>query len=128
MDKEVNLIDFTKEVLGTRRKNRKERERPNWRTEVGTVHPFQFWDEKRLDELDKKKFHWETNKHESDFDQRLAWTEEDAREQKRLLNNPFGDWTKKDFNTFIAASAKHGRNNIDAISRELNKPIEETKN
>jgi len=46
----------------------------------------------------------------------LIWTDDDIKEQQRLLNNQFGDWTKKDFNSFIAASAKYGRNNIEKIS------------
>jgi len=53
----MDVIDFSKELLGTRRKQKKEKERFNWRTAVGNVQTFQFYEEKRLDELDLKKFH-----------------------------------------------------------------------
>jgi len=41
-NKEMDIIDFSKEMLGSRRKLKKEKERPNWRTFAGNVQSFQF--------------------------------------------------------------------------------------
>jgi len=65
-----------------------------------------------------------TTKKMKNFDHSLKWTDVDSKEQQHLLNNQFGDWTKKDFNSFIAASAKFGRNNIEKISKDIGKTID----
>ncbi|CAH1776599.1 unnamed protein product [Owenia fusiformis] len=45
--------------------------------------------------------------------------EEEQAEKERLLNEGFTGWNKRDFNQFIKANEKYGRDDIDSISREV---------
>ncbi|ODQ68083.1 hypothetical protein NADFUDRAFT_20910 [Nadsonia fulvescens var. elongata DSM 6958] len=56
-------------------------------------------------------------------------TPEQEAEKQRLIEQGFGNWTRRDFTNFIHASAKYGRNNFEPISREFDesKPLEEIK-
>ena len=47
-------------------------------------------------------------------------------ERDRLLSeNPFKDWMRRDFNAFLRACEKHGRQNIDAVAKEVESKTEE---
>lgn len=47
-------------------------------------------------------------------------------ERDRLLSeNPFKDWMRRDFNAFLRACEKHGRQNIDAVAKEVESKSEE---
>lgn len=48
-------------------------------------------------------------------------------EKLRLLSEAFGDWTKVQYNNFVRASAKYGRNSFDKIAKEIHKPVDEVK-
>mmetsp|Transcript_9123 Transcript_9123/g.8154 ORF Transcript_9123/g.8154 Transcript_9123/m.8154 type:complete len:1404 (-) Transcript_9123:63-4274(-) len=48
-------------------------------------------------------------------------------EKTRLISEGFGDWTKVQYSNFIKASAKHGRNEFEKISKDIHKPVEEVK-
>jgi hypothetical protein len=53
-------------------------------------------------------------------------TEEELVERDRLLSeNPFKDWMRRDFNAFLRACEKHGRQNIDAVAKEVESKTEE---
>jgi len=73
--------------------------------------------------LDQLKSNWENREN----DDVLEFTSEDQKEYNKLLDNPFGDWTRKDYNMFVAASAKFGRNNIDQIARDTGLAVDEVK-
>eukprot|EP01038_Epipyxis_sp_PR26KG_P008238 gene8238-11148_t len=47
-------------------------------------------------------------------------------EKTRLLSEAFGEWTRVHFNNFIRATAKHGRNEFDKISKDVGKAVDET--
>ena len=53
------------------------------------------------------------------IDSAAALTEEESLEKEALLTQGFGDWTKKDFTQFIKLCAEYGREDIDAISAEI---------
>mmetsp|Transcript_54798 Transcript_54798/g.119408 ORF Transcript_54798/g.119408 Transcript_54798/m.119408 type:complete len:162 (-) Transcript_54798:398-883(-) len=55
------------------------------------------------------------------------WTDQDENEFESLKREGFSKFTKKDFNTFIFASAKHGRDNIKNIALELGKEEDDVK-
>ncbi|ETE70144.1 putative global transcription activator SNF2L1, partial [Ophiophagus hannah] len=44
---------------------------------------------------------------------------EEAEEKERLLTQGFTNWNKRDFNQFIKANEKYGRDDIDDIAREV---------
>lgn len=53
-------------------------------------------------------------------------SEEELVERDRLLSeNPFKDWMRRDFNAFLRACEKHGRQNIDAVAKEVESKSEE---
>lgn len=46
-------------------------------------------------------------------------SEEQTQEKERLLQEGFADWSRKDFNHFVRASAEYGREDIDNICKEV---------
>ncbi|TDH68613.1 hypothetical protein CCR75_000467 [Bremia lactucae] len=54
-------------------------------------------------------------------------TEEEFKEKKQLLSEGFSDWNKPQFFLYVKLLARHGRENIEAVARELMKPVEEIK-
>jgi len=55
------------------------------------------------------------------------WTAQNENEFEKLKTEGYLRWSKKDFNTFIFASAKYGRENIRQIAIELGKDEVEVK-
>ncbi|GAB6033284.1 SWI/SNF- matrix-associated actin-dependent regulator of chromatin sub A member 5 [Chamberlinius hualienensis] len=45
--------------------------------------------------------------------------EEETAEKERLLTEGFTNWTKREFNQFIKANEKYGRDDIESIAREV---------
>lgn len=120
-----NMLKLMKENLGNRRQLKiqnkmrqfkKDKDtKDKWRIEACQhtfsgylIHDHQFWDEKKLDELDHKR-----------ANQADLWSEQDIQSRNTLLNNPFKHVSKKDFNSFINSSIKQGRNNIEEIQKEM---------
>lgn len=118
-----NILKLMKENLGNRRQLKiqnkmrqfkKDKDtKDKWRIEacqpsINLIHDHQFWDEKKLDELDHKR-----------ANQADLWSEQDIQSRNTLLNNPFKHVSKKDFNSFINSSIKQGRNNIEEIQKEM---------
>uniref|UniRef100_A0AAR2IWR8 SNF2 related chromatin remodeling ATPase 1 n=1 Tax=Pygocentrus nattereri TaxID=42514 RepID=A0AAR2IWR8_PYGNA len=46
-------------------------------------------------------------------------TAEETEEKEKLLTQGFTSWNKRDFNQFIKANEKYGRDDIDSIAREV---------
>ncbi|XP_039720866.1 SWI/SNF-related matrix-associated actin-dependent regulator of chromatin subfamily A member 1 isoform X4 [Pteropus medius] len=46
-------------------------------------------------------------------------TAEETEEKEKLLTQGFTNWTKRDFNQFVKANEKYGRDDIDNIAREV---------
>ena len=53
------------------------------------------------------------------IDESEPLTEDEAAEKERLLTHGFTNWSKRDFNQFIKANEKYGRQDLDAIAREV---------
>jgi len=53
------------------------------------------------------------------IDESEVLNEEEIEEKEDLLKQGFTDWSKRDFNQFIKANEKYGRDDIDKISREV---------
>uniref|UniRef100_A0A3B6ECG9 Chromatin-remodeling complex ATPase n=1 Tax=Triticum aestivum TaxID=4565 RepID=A0A3B6ECG9_WHEAT len=97
-----------------------------------TLHDFQFFNSQRLNELYEKEVRHlvQTNQKKDtidgeDEDQVEPFTAEELEEKQRLLEAGFATWTKRDFNTFIRACEKYGRNDIKGISSEMEGKTEE---
>ncbi|KAL7999500.1 putative SANT/Myb domain, Homeobox-like domain superfamily, High mobility group box [Plasmopara halstedii] len=52
-------------------------------------------------------------------------TEEELQEKKQLLSEGFSNWNKPQFFLFIKLLARYGRGNIEAVAREMMRPLNE---
>ncbi|KAI9912264.1 hypothetical protein PsorP6_008845 [Peronosclerospora sorghi] len=94
------------------------------------LEEWQFYNRKRLIELHEIECaNYEQAKAEVEkpplppFAQYL--TKEELEEKERLLAEGFGDWNKPQFFLFIKLLARYGRGNIEAVAREMMKPLDE---
>ncbi|KAG7314349.1 hypothetical protein KOW79_021652 [Hemibagrus wyckioides] len=53
------------------------------------------------------------------IDEAEPLTPEETEEKEKLLTQGFTNWNKRDFNQFIKANEKYGRDDIDSIAREV---------
>merc|ERR1739838_354455 len=53
------------------------------------------------------------------IDEAEPLNEDEIAEKEQLLNRGFTNWSKRDFNQFIKANEKHGRDEINSISQEV---------
>jgi len=56
---------------------------------------------------------------QSRIDSAEPLTEEEQQEKENLLNQGFVNWSKRDFNQFIKACEKYGRDDIESISKDV---------
>ncbi|KAK3100807.1 hypothetical protein FSP39_025526 [Pinctada imbricata] len=53
------------------------------------------------------------------IDESDVLTEEETQEKEDLLKEGFTNWSKRDFNQFIKANEKYGRDDLDGIARDV---------
>ncbi|KAG8052335.1 hypothetical protein GUJ93_ZPchr0001g31108 [Zizania palustris] len=90
------------------------------------LHDFQFFNNQRLNELYEKEVRYlmQANQKKDtidgeDEDQLEPLTAEEQEEKEQLLEEGFATWTRRDFNTFIRACERYGRNDIKSIASEM---------
>ncbi|XP_017602925.1 ISWI chromatin-remodeling complex ATPase CHR11 isoform X2 [Gossypium arboreum] len=93
------------------------------------LHDFQFFNTQRLSELYEKEVRYLMQTHQKnqvkdtiDVDEPEGGdplTAEELEEKERLLEEGFSSWSRRDFNTFIRACEKYGRNDIKSIASEM---------
>ncbi|XP_051152862.1 ISWI chromatin-remodeling complex ATPase CHR11-like [Andrographis paniculata] len=97
------------------------------------LYDFQFFNRKRLNELHlkevdylmgKSKIQAKDSDDESE-DARDALTAEEREERDQLLQEGFGSWTRKDFQSFIKGCEKYGWNDVEGIADEMEVKTEE---
>lgn len=69
-----------------------------------------------LDEQEGKRQQQEEQKKIDDAE---SLNEDEQYEKEQLLQQGFCNWTKRDFNQFIKANEKYGRDDLDAICRDV---------
>ncbi|XP_061374318.1 ISWI chromatin-remodeling complex ATPase CHR11 isoform X2 [Gastrolobium bilobum] len=100
------------------------------------LHDFQFFNTQRLSELYEKEVRYLMQTHQKnqikdsiDVDEPEEegdpLTAEELEEKERLLEEGFSSWSRRDFNTFIRACEKYGRNDIKGIASEMEGKTEE---
>uniref|UniRef100_A0A0D9V108 Chromatin-remodeling complex ATPase n=1 Tax=Leersia perrieri TaxID=77586 RepID=A0A0D9V108_9ORYZ len=96
------------------------------------LHDFQFFNNQRLSDLYEKEVRYlmQANQKKDtidgeDEDQVDNLTPEEQEEKEQLLEEGFASWTRRDFNTFIRACEKYGRNDIKSIASEMEGKTEE---
>ncbi|XP_030508642.2 ISWI chromatin-remodeling complex ATPase CHR11 [Cannabis sativa] len=94
------------------------------------LHDFQFFNTQRLSELYEKEVRFLMQTHQKnqikdtiDVEEPEEvgdpLTAEELEEKERLLEDGFSSWSRRDFNTFIRACEKYGRNDIKSIALEM---------
>ncbi|KNA07706.1 hypothetical protein SOVF_169400 [Spinacia oleracea] len=95
------------------------------------LHDFQFFNTQRLNELYEKEVRNQMQTHQKnqmkdsiEVDEPDEMTDppltaEEQEEKERLLEEGFSTWTRRDFNSFIRACEKFGRNDIKSIAAEM---------
>ncbi|KAK3160843.1 hypothetical protein QOZ80_1BG0065670 [Eleusine coracana subsp. coracana] len=96
------------------------------------LHDFQFFNNQRLNELYEKEVQYlmQANQKKDTIDgedeeQLEPLTAEEQEEKEQLLEEGFASWTRRDFNTFIRACEKYGRNDIKSVASEMEGKTEE---
>ncbi|CAK9145528.1 unnamed protein product [Ilex paraguariensis] len=100
------------------------------------LHDFQFFNTQRLSELYEKEVRYLMQTHQKnqlkdtidvDEPEELGdpLTAEEQEEKERLLEEGFSTWSRRDFNTFIRACEKYGRNDVKSIAFEMEGKSEE---
>ncbi|XP_062108575.1 ISWI chromatin-remodeling complex ATPase CHR11 [Humulus lupulus] len=100
------------------------------------LHDFQFFNTQRLSELYEKEVRYLMQTHQKnqikdtiDVEEPEEvgdpLTAEELEEKERLLEDGFSSWSRRDFNTFIRACEKYGRNDIKSIALEMEGKTEE---
>ncbi|KAH6832958.1 chromatin-remodeling protein 11 [Perilla frutescens var. hirtella] len=100
------------------------------------LHDFQFFNTQRLTELYEKEVRhlMQTNqrnqgKDATDADEHEDMgdplTVEEQEEKEQLLEEGFSTWSRRDFNSFVRACEKYGRNDIVSIASEMEGKTEE---
>lgn len=62
------------------------------------------------------------NENETPFELPPLISPERQAEKDRLLSEGFSDWNRSDYNSFVKASARYGRDELDKIALEVGKP------
>ncbi|CAK8530939.1 unnamed protein product [Lathyrus sativus] len=94
------------------------------------LHDFQFFNTQRLSELYEKEVRYLMQAHQKnqvkdsiDVDEPEEagnqLTAEEMEEKEHLLEQGFSSWSRKDFNTFLRACEKYGRNDVQSIASEM---------
>ncbi|KAI4371406.1 hypothetical protein MLD38_019647 [Melastoma candidum] len=100
------------------------------------LHDFQFFNTQRLSELYEKEVRYLMQTHQKnqmkdtiDVDETEEigdpLTAEELEEKEWLLEEGFSSWSRRDFNAFIRACEKYGRNDIKGIASEMEGKTEE---
>ncbi|KAK8491619.1 hypothetical protein V6N13_060868 [Hibiscus sabdariffa] len=100
------------------------------------LHDFQFFNTQRLSELYEKEVRYLMQNHQKNQvkdtideaepeDGGDPLTAEELEEKEQLLEEGFSSWSRRDFNTFIRACEKYGRNDIKGIASEMEGKTEE---
>ncbi|XP_037087225.1 SWI/SNF-related matrix-associated actin-dependent regulator of chromatin subfamily A member 5-like [Pollicipes pollicipes] len=100
------------------------------------VQDFQFFPPRLFELLDQEIYHFrktvgykvppnpddpsvDVAEEQRKIDEADALTEEEQAEKDALLTKGFVNWSKRDFNQFIKANEKYGRDDIESISRDV---------
>jgi SWI/SNF-related matrix-associated actin-dependent regulator of chromatin subfamily A member 5 len=142
-----NEIEYYRDKMTTGRSTPKGPRLPK----IPQMHDFQFFDSARLSQLFEKESLYEQYKYQLEHRRNYAiqqgaseeqiakqaepepgapepLSEGEIEEKDRLLEAGFSNWNKREFNSFIRANEKHGREDIESITNEIEgKTFEEVK-
>ncbi|KAG9305927.1 hypothetical protein G9A89_016580 [Geosiphon pyriformis] len=76
-------------------------------------------DDTAMREAEKQERERERQEEQRKIDNAIPLTEEEMDEKDELYKEAFHDWSKRDFNNFVTAAAKYGRNDMYNIAEEI---------
>ncbi|CAH0026479.1 unnamed protein product [Clonostachys rhizophaga] len=91
-----------------------DKETAYYRKEIGYKVPLPDGEEENLSEREAERA-----EAQKVIDEAEPLTDDERQEKEELSTQGFGDWSRRDFTSFINASAKCGRNDLDGISDEI---------
>lgn len=91
-----------------------DKETAYYRKEIGYKVPLPDGEEENLSEREAERA-----EAQKVIDEAEPLTEDERQEKEELSTQGFGDWSRRDFTSFINASAKCGRDDLDSISDEI---------
>ncbi|KAM7332883.1 hypothetical protein ACRRTK_009591 [Alexandromys fortis] len=119
MDTESSVYNFEGEDYREKQKAPRPPKQPN-------VQDFQFFPPRLFELLEKeilyyrKTIGYKAQKEEQlKIDEAEPLNDEELEEKEKLLTQGFTNWNKRDFNQFIKANEKWGRDDIENIAREV---------
>lgn len=112
--KQIAIQEF--QFLPDRLRELQEKELASYRKAVG--FKFSTADITEVDEGETKE--QRRRKENQIIEKSTPLTEEEVEEKKKIIEDGFSDWSKRDFTNYIHQSARYGRNNYQAISKEFN--------
>lgn len=119
--KQVNIQDH--QFYPQRLIDIQEKETSYYRKQLGYKVPIAEGDDKELEIREAER-----QLEQAEIDEAEPLTAEEEEEKKELSQQGFSNWNRRDFMHFIHLNAKHGRDNIEAISAEFeDKTIDEVR-
>lgn len=91
-----------------------DRETAFYRKEIGYKVPLADGDEETLSDREAER-----DLDQQEIDNATPLTEEELEEKQELSHQGFGDWSRRDFQQFVNASARHGRTDYASIANDI---------
>lgn len=110
--KQVPVHDY--QFYPPRLRDLQDRETSFYRKEIGYKVPLSDGDEDNLSEREAERA-----LDQQEIDNATALTEDEKEEKEELSTHGFSEWNKRDFQQFVNASAKWGRNDYEGIAQEI---------
>ncbi|KAJ9156566.1 Chromatin remodelling complex ATPase chain ISW1 [Pleurostoma richardsiae] len=109
--KQVQCHDY--QFYPPRLRDLQDRETAFYRKEIGYKVPLPDGDEENLSEREAERA-----LDQEEIDNATPLTEEEKEEKEKLSTQGFGDWSRRDFSSFVSASGKYGRHEYEKIASE----------
>lgn len=110
--KQVPVHDY--QFYPPRLRELQERETAHYRKEIGYKVPLPDGDEDTLEEREAERA-----RAQEEIDNAVPLTEEEQAEKAELSEQGFGDWNRRDFQQFLNASGRYGRNQYESIAGDI---------
>ncbi|GKT90535.1 LOW QUALITY PROTEIN: chromatin remodelling complex ATPase chain ISW [Colletotrichum tofieldiae] len=119
--KQVPVHDY--QFYPPRLRDLQDRETAYYRKEIGYKVPLTDGDDENLDEREAERA-----LDQQEIDNATPLNEEEQEEKQCLSQQGFGEWNRRDFQQFINASGRYGRNDYESIAEDIdNKTATEVK-
>src|SRR5690606_22505258 len=109
--KQISAHDY--QFYPSRLRELQDQETAYYRKEIGYKVPIAEGEEDTLEEREAERA-----RAQEEIDNAVPLTEEEQEEKAELSEKGFGDWNRRDFQQFLNASGRYGRNQYESIARD----------